>query len=131
MVRSNPAPQPPHPGLGSGSRGQQQFRGSVDTAPVLETFLTGMDNADGFLDWLQTQVPNLPERNTRLGFGVLIRQIDGPPPVDYGVQVKNLAMTTLLQELLPSPTFLPALDEALLPLQAEAIAALQALHLSP
>jgi uncharacterized protein involved in response to NO len=107
------------------------FAEALIPPPVLETFLTGMDNADGFLDWLQTQVPNLPERNTRLGFGVLIRQIDGPPPVDYGVQVKNLAMTTLLQELLPSPTFLPALDEALLPLQAEAIAALQALHLSP
>ena len=107
------------------------FAEAIMPPPVLETLLTGMDNADSFLDWLQTQVPNLPERNTRLGFGVLIRQIDGPLPVDYGVQVKNLAMTTLLQELLPSPTFLPALDEALLPLQQDAIAALQALRFSP
>ncbi|MDA0674019.1 MAG: O-antigen ligase family protein, partial [Cyanobacteria bacterium] len=91
---------------------------------VLTVLGDGMAQADSFLDWLQTQVPSLSERNTRLGFGVLIRHIDGPPPVDYGVQLKNLATTTILQELFPSPTFLPALDDALGSLQAAAISAL-------
>ncbi|WP_071992352.1 O-antigen ligase family protein [Leptolyngbya sp. PCC 6406] len=92
---------------------------------LLNALEATMAEASDFLDWVKNTAPTVQQRHERLGFGVLMRHIDGPQPVDYWFQVNNVVTTTLLQPLFPSPAFLPALDEALQPLHQTAIAAIQ------
>jgi hypothetical protein len=98
------------------------FADALPPRSLLTAFADTMDAAPTFMDWVQVQAPNLPQRNERLGFGVLARHVDGPQPVDYWVQVNNVPMVTVLRDVFPSPSFLPELDQRLMTVQQAAIA---------
>jgi hypothetical protein len=83
-----------------------------------------MAAADTLEQWFKETAPNVEQRNERLGFGVFRRHDDGPNPVDYYLRIENLPLASFFQELVPSPTFMPVLDEALQPYRQALLAAL-------
>ncbi len=97
---------------------QSSYQEAIPPAGAIAALGDSLDQARDFRDWLVNQVPSLPQRNTRLGFGVILRRIDGPAPVDYGETRQNLAMAVLFPDLLPPALFLPQLDQRIIPLVA-------------
>lgn len=107
---------------------QSSYQEAIPPVETLDVLTSTLAAATDIHDWVVNQVPPRPQRNIRLGFGMLIRHIDGPPPVDYWQQNQNLAMATVFQQVLPSGIFMPPLDTAMAPLWAAAIADIRALY---
>ena len=82
-------------------------------ADMLQTLIVSMDNSATFDQWLKQQAPTRQVRSQRLGFGVLSRHIDGPLPQDFSPRLENIPMVMFFDDVLPSPTYLPAWDRAL------------------
>jgi len=96
-----------------------QLADSLPDPAMMTNLVASMDNATDFKTWLQRTAPIWQPRSGRLGFGVLSRHIDGPTPSDFYPRVENVPMVKFFPEVIPSPTFFPALDRALAPYQAE------------
>jgi uncharacterized protein involved in response to NO len=106
------------------SRAWATSSGDVDDLSVtlpppelINYLVASMAQATSLDDWLKRIAPAAPLRNDRLGFGVLMRQIDGPAPTDYYTRIENIPMVQFFNEVLPSPVYFPALDQALQPLR--------------
>jgi uncharacterized protein involved in response to NO len=76
-----------------------------------------MNQSKSFEQWVKQNAPIRQSPRERAGFGVLSRHIDGPAPQDFFPAIENIAMSQFLAELLPSPDYSPALDNALEPLR--------------
>jgi O-antigen ligase len=88
----------------------------ADLPPETEkALLASMDSSTDFEQWLKQNAPVWEYRRQRSGFGVLSRHVDGPLPTDLWTVVENLAVTTWLGDLFPSPVYYPDLDLALQP----------------
>jgi uncharacterized protein involved in response to NO len=85
----------------------------------VQAILVGMNQSKSFEQWVKQNAPIRQSPRERAGFGVLSRHIDGPAPQDFFPVVENTAMSLFLAELLPSPDYSPALDNALEPLRNE------------
>jgi uncharacterized protein involved in response to NO len=83
----------------------------------VQAILLGMNQSKSFDQWVKQNAPIRQFPRERAGFGVLSRHIDGPAPQDFFPVVENIAMSQFLAELLPSPDYSPALDNALEPLR--------------
>jgi uncharacterized protein involved in response to NO len=83
----------------------------------VQAILVGMNQSKSFDQWVKQNAPIRQSPRERAGFGVLSRHIDGPAPQDFFPVVDNTAMSLFLTELLPSPDYSPALDNALEPLR--------------
>jgi uncharacterized protein involved in response to NO len=83
----------------------------------VQAILVGMNQSKSFEQWAKQNAPIHQSPRERAGFGVLSRHIDGPAPQDFFPVVENTAMSQFLAELLPSPDYSPALDNALEPLR--------------
>lgn len=94
-----------------------QLADSLPDPELIGNLVASMDNATDFKDWLQRTAPSWRPRSGRLGFGVLSRHIDGPTPADFYPRIENVPMVKFFPEVIPSPAFLPALDQALAPYQ--------------
>jgi hypothetical protein len=94
-----------------------QLADSLPDPAMIANLVASMDNAANFKDWLQRTAPSWQPRSGRLGFGVLNRHIDGPTPSDFYPRVENVPMVKFFPEVIVSPIFLPALDQALQPYQ--------------
>ncbi|MFH7243943.1 MAG: O-antigen ligase family protein [Spirulina sp.] len=94
-----------------------QLADSLPDPAMIANLVASMDNAANFKDWLQRTAPSWQPRSGRLGFGVLSRHIDGPTPSDFYPRIENVPMVKFFPEVIVSPIFLPALDQALQPYQ--------------
>jgi uncharacterized protein involved in response to NO len=83
----------------------------------VQAILVGMNQSKSFDQWVKQNAPIRQSPRERAGFGVLSRHIDGPAPQDFFPMIENTAMSQFLAELLPSPEYSPALDNALEPLR--------------
>jgi uncharacterized protein involved in response to NO len=83
----------------------------------VQAILVGMNQSKSFDQWIKQNAPIRQSPRERAGFGVLSRHIDGPAPQDFFPTIENTAMSQFLAELLPSPDYSPALDNALEPLR--------------
>jgi uncharacterized protein involved in response to NO len=83
----------------------------------VQAMLAGMNQSKSFDQWVKQNAPIRQSPRERAGFGVLSRHIDGPAPQDFFPVIENTAMSQFLAELLPSPEYSPALDNALEPLR--------------
>jgi len=84
---------------------------------LINALVASIDQATSLDDWLKRIAPSAPLRNDRLGFGVLMRQIDGPQPTDYYTRIENIPMVQFFDEVLPSPVYFPELDQVLQPMR--------------
>ena len=75
-----------------------------------QNLLASMGNSASFHQWLTQKSPSWQYRRQRLGFGIVSRHLDGPPPTDFFPVVENIAMVNWFSELLPSPVYFPELD---------------------
>ncbi|MEY3297759.1 MAG: hypothetical protein RLZZ597_1019 [Cyanobacteriota bacterium] len=96
-----------------------QLTDGLPDPELMGRLVASMDNATDFKDWLQRTAPSWQPRSGRLGFGVLSRHIDGPTPSDFYPRIENVPMVTFFPAVIPSPIFLPALDQALQPYQRQ------------
>lgn len=96
----------------------------IPPAAQIEALADTMTAATTFDEWLKEAAPTVEVRNERLGFGVFRRHDDGPSPMDYYTRLENVAIAKFFDPLVPSPVFMPALDE---PLQTYRAALLQRL----
>ncbi|HEY9877484.1 MAG TPA: O-antigen ligase family protein [Leptolyngbyaceae cyanobacterium] len=92
---------------------------------IITQLENSLNQASSLDDWLKAKAPSGELRNERLGFGVLARHIDGPQPSDYYVRIENIPMAQFFQDVLPSPRYLPALDNALQPQRDALVAQVQ------
>ncbi|MFG6106691.1 O-antigen ligase family protein [Leptothoe sp. EHU-05/26/07-4] len=90
-----------------------QYNTILPEADQLDQFISSMDNAISFDDWLKNSSLITQPRSSREGHGVLNRHIDGPPPLDYTFRLVNQPAYYTLANLFPSPPFLPTLDKEL------------------
>lgn len=92
-----------------------QTRQALPDPKEIQAIQTGMARSKSFEAWVKQNAPIRQSPRERAGFGVLSRHIDGPAPTDFFPIVENVAMTQFLAELLPSPSYSSALDNALQP----------------
>ncbi|MEO0532748.1 MAG: O-antigen ligase family protein [Cyanobacteria bacterium P01_A01_bin.123] len=91
------------------------------TGDVVDQLTQTMSSAETFFQWLKMLAPNWQPRSQRLGFGVLMRHIDGSLPSDFLPRIENIPMTEFFDIVLPSPNYLPSWDIALQPLRQNLI----------
>ncbi|NJL50007.1 MAG: hypothetical protein HC929_24690 [Leptolyngbyaceae cyanobacterium SM2_5_2] len=96
-----------------------QLADNLPAAENIDNLVTSMAAATSFEDWLQRTAPSWQPRSGRLGFGVLSRHIDGPTPSDFYPRLENIPVVMFFGDVVVSPVFLPALDNALQPFQQE------------
>lgn len=92
-----------------------QLSEAVPPADTIRDLVASQVNAESFEDWLKRTAPSWQPRSNRLGFGVLIRQIDGPLPSDFYPRVENIPVVQFFTTVFVSPVYLPAFDQALQP----------------
>ncbi|NEZ60311.1 O-antigen ligase family protein [Adonisia turfae] len=90
-----------------------QFNVSLPNEEKIEQFLSSMEQAASFDDWLKNSKLIEQPRTQRVGFGALNRHIDGPLPLDYSPSIVNQPATMVFSGFLGAPSFFPALDHAL------------------
>lgn len=81
----------------------------------IQTLLTTMNASATFDQWIKENAPYAELRAERIGFGVLMRHDDGVSPSDFYIRRENLAMSRFFETLLPSPDYLPKLEQQLQP----------------
>ena len=113
-----------------GSSDGEDLNAALPPEALIDRFVTTMAEAADLRQWLQTPALAVTNRYERLGFGVLMRYIDGPQPVDYWVRIEHLAVQRFFRALFPSPSFMPELDQRLEPLRSQLIQQVQALNAS-
>lgn len=83
------------------------------SAELVQTTLSSMAKAQTFQQWLQDYPIVRKYHRQRAGFGVLSRHTDGPNPTDFFLVIDNGVMAEILADMMPTPTYMPALDQAL------------------
>lgn len=79
----------------------------------------GMNRAESFDQWVKQYALLADHWRERSGFGVLVRHIDGPAPLDFAPISENLSISWFLEDLFPNAVYLPALEQALDPLHQD------------
>lgn len=84
-----------------------------ESMKLVQITLESMAKAQTFQQWLQKYPIVRKYHRQRAGFGVLSRHTDGPNPTDFFRVVDNVVMTEFFAEMMPTPRYSPALDQAL------------------
>ncbi len=90
--------------------GLPQLDEGIPSPEVLAELQTSMDAATNWDEWLKIKASVKESRDSRLGFNVLARHLDGFTPSDFYPQINNVPMNRFFGKIFPSVMFLPELD---------------------